>query len=177
MPSIYFGSRIKPLYNIMTEPINAPAIREFLVGHLAEVFSTMLALPALPVAEPLPGSPQECLSGTVGFAGKSVTGAVYLHVPASFAGHITATMLGMPPGEVPGDADVNDVIGEVTNMLAGGLKSWLCDAGAACALSTPAIIRGSSFRIFASHGVSQVQFPFASDAHRGLLEAHFKFSD
>ena len=161
----------------MTQPINAPAIREFLVGHLAEVFSTMLALPALPVAEPLPSSPQECLSGLVGFAGKSVTGAVYLHVPAPFARRITCAMLGMPAEEVPGDADVNDVTGEVTNMLAGGLKSWLCDAGAACALTTPAIIRGSSFRILASEGVSQIQFPFASDGHRGLLEVHIKFSD
>jgi len=113
----------------------------------------------------------------VGFAGKTATGAFDLHVPASFAVHITVTMLGLPPGEVPGDADVNNVMGEVTNRLAGGLKSWLCDAGTACALSTPAIIRGSSFRVSTSHRVPQIQFPFASGAHCGLLEAHFKFND
>jgi chemotaxis protein CheX len=161
----------------MRQPIDASAVREFLVRHLAEVFSTMLSLPALPVAEAMPVSTQERITGTVGFVGEAVTGAVYLHVPAPFARRITCAILGMPAEESPGDADVNDVVGEVTNMLAGGLKSWLCDAGAACALSTPAIIRGSSFHIMASEGVSKMQFPFASDAHRGLLEVHFKFRD
>jgi chemotaxis protein CheX len=161
----------------MTEPITASGVQEFLVRHLAEVFSTMLSLPAAPVAETAPGSPRECVSGSVGFVGETVTGAVYLHVPAPFAVHITCAMLGLPPGETPADADVNDVMGEVTNMLAGGLKSWLCDAGATCALTIPAIIRGTSFRILASEGVAQINFPFASDAHRGLLEVHLKLSE
>ena len=39
------------------------------------------------------------------------------------------------------------MVGEATNMLTGGLKSWLCDSGAECAVSTPAIIRGSAFVI------------------------------
>jgi chemotaxis protein CheX len=161
----------------MSQPIAASAVQEFLVRHLAEVFSTMLSLPALPVTETLPGSALERVSGSVGFVGQTVTGAVYLHVPAPFATGITCAMLGMPVEETPGDADVNDVIGEVTNMLAGGLKSWLCDAGAACALTTPAIIRGSSFHILASEGVSQIQFHFASNANLGLLEIHIKFND
>jgi chemotaxis protein CheX len=162
---------------VTTQTITASDVRDFLVRHLAEIFSTMLALPALPVTEAVSGSTLERVSGSVGFVGAAVAGAVYLHVPAAFAGRITCAMLGTPPEEVPGDADVNDVMGEVTNMLAGGLKSWLCDAGAPCALATPAIIRGSSFRILASEGVQQIQFPFASDAYRGLLEVHFKFSD
>ena len=161
----------------MSQPIAASAVREFLVRHLAEVFSTMLSLPALPMTETLPAGTEERISGSVSFVGEGVTGAVYLHVPAPFARCITGAMLGMPAEETPADADVNDVMGEVTNMLAGGLKSWLCDAGAACALTTPAIIRGTSFRILASEGVSQIEFSFASDAHHGLLEVHIKFSN
>ncbi|MGA2248574.1 MAG: chemotaxis protein CheX [Verrucomicrobiota bacterium] len=161
----------------MSQPIAASAVREFLFRHLAEVFSTMLSLPALPVTEPVPESLLERISGTVSFAGEAVTGAVYLHVPVPFAVRITCAMLGMQPEEAPGDADVNDVMGEVANMLAGGLKSWLCDAGAACVLTTPAIIRGASFRILAREGVSQIQFHFLSDAQYGLLEVHIKFND
>jgi len=161
----------------MSQPIVTSAVREFLVRHLVEVFSTMLSLPALPVEEAMPAHVQERISGSVGFVGETVTGAVYLHVPAPFATRITCAMLGLPAEETPGEADVNDVIGEVTNMLAGGLKSWLCDAGATCALTTPAIIRGSSFQILASEGVSKIQFHFASDADRGLVEVHVKFSD
>lgn len=160
----------------MNPPITAPSIRDFLVRHLAEVFTTMLSLPAVPLAEIPSDHPQERVSGSVGFVGEAVTGAVYLHLPAPFAAHVTGAMLGMPAEETPGDAEVNDVIGEVTNMLAGGLKSWLCDAGAACALTTPAIIRGTSFQILASEGVSEIQLGFESGGHRGLVEVHIKFN-
>ena len=148
----------------------------FLAHHLAEVFSTMLSLPVLPLAEAAPLNPAERLSGSVSFVGEAVTGSVYLHVHIPFAACITCAMLGSPAEETPGDADLHDVMGEVTNMLAGGLKSWLCDAGAACALSTPAIIRGSSFQILASEGVSQTKLHFASNANHGLLEVHIKFN-
>jgi chemotaxis protein CheX len=160
----------------MNEPIAASAVQEFLVRHLAEVFSTMLSLPAVPLAEAALGDATERVSGSVSFVGEIVTGSVYLHVPTAFAGLMTGAMLGLPPEETPGDAEVNDVVGEVTNMVAGGLKSWLCDAGATCALSTPAIIRGTSFHIIASEGVARIQLGFASGAHQGLVEVHIKFT-
>ena len=161
----------------MNPPIAASAVREFLLPQLAEVFSTMLSLPAAPLAEAAQMTAEERVSGSVGFVGEAVTGAVYLHTPAPFAAHIAKAMLGLPAEEAPGDADVNDVLGEVTNMLAGGLKSWLCDAGAACALTTPAIIRGTSFQIQASEGVTRIQFGFESGAYQGLLEVHIKFTN
>jgi chemotaxis protein CheX len=160
----------------MNQPIEAVAVQEFLVRHLAEVFSTMLSLPTIPLAAATPGDAKERVSGSVSFVGETVTGSVYLHVPTTFAGLMTGAMLGLPAEETPGDADVNDVVGEVTNMVAGGLKSWLCDAGATCALSTPAIIRGTSFYIIASEGVARIQSGFASGAHHGLVEVHIKFT-
>ena len=161
----------------MNQPIEVSAVQGFLVRHLAEVFSTMLSLPMVPLAEAVPGTAKERVSGSVSFVGETVTGSVYLHVPASLAGLMTGGMLGLPPEETPGDAEVNDVVGEVTNMVAGGLKSWLCDAGAVCALSTPAIIRGTSFHIIASEGVARIQFGFASGAHQGVVEMHIKFTN
>jgi len=137
----------------------------------------MLSLPAVPLAEAANGEAKERVSGSVSFVGETVTGAVYLHVPTAFAGQMTGAMLGLPAEETPGEAEVNDVVGEVTNMVAGGLKSWLCDAGAACALSTPAIIRGTSFYIIASEGVARIHFGFASGVHQGLLEVHLKFTN
>jgi len=160
----------------MSQPIETAAVREFLVRHLADVFATMLSLPAVPLDPTPPGDKIERVTGSVGFVGETVTGSVYLHLPAPFAAQVTATMLGMAAEETPGDADVNDVAGEVTNMLAGGLKSWLCDAGAGCALTTPAIIRGNSFNILPSEGVARISFGFASGDHRGAVEVHIKFT-
>jgi CheY-specific phosphatase CheX len=158
------------------QPIAPAAVKEFLIRHLAEVFSTMLTLPAVPLAEIAPVETKERVSGSVGFVGATVSGSVYLHVPATLAAQVAGAMLGMPAEETPSDADVNDVLGEVTNMLAGGLKSWLCDAGAACALTTPAIIRGTSFYIMHSEGVTKIAFSFESGPHKGLVETHIKFA-
>jgi chemotaxis protein CheX len=160
----------------MSQAIATPAVGEYLTRHLAEVFATMLSLPAALQAVVVPSSLSERVASSVSFVGETVTGTVYLHVPAEFAARIAGAMLGLPPTEPPAASDVNDVMGEVANMLAGGLKSWLCDQGAACALSTPAIIRGSSFKILPSEGVSQLQIGFTSETHAGVLEVHIKFA-
>ena len=163
-------------HDIMNPTIDISTVHEFSVRHLTEVFSTMLSLPvAVLPAEP-PESAHERVSGSVGFVGELVTGAVYLHVPAPFAARIAGAMLGLPEEEIPGEADVNDVLGEVANMLAGGLKSWLCDANAACALTTPAIIRGTSFYVLPSEGVKRIKIGFESGPHHGLVEIHIKFT-
>ena len=159
----------------MKRSIAPSEIESFMVGHLTEVFDTMLTLKATPITGLDPSHFAERVSGSVGFAGENVTGAVYLHLSAPFALQAAATMLGLKPEELGSDADVNDVIGEVTNMLAGGLKSWLCDAGATCALTTPAVIRGTSFSVVPSPDVKAVPVGFDCGLHRGMLEVHIKF--
>jgi len=49
--------------------------------------------------------------------------------------------------DIGSDEEVNDVIGEVCNMVGGDLKSRLCDAGFTSSLSIPSITYGESFRI------------------------------
>ena len=134
----------------MNNNISAADVQKFVSTHLGDVFETMLSLKAAPAAEFAAGQLSgERVSGSVGLAGETVTGSVYLHVSSPFAVQATAAMLGMAPEEITGVAEVNDVIAEVTNMIGGGLKSWLCDAGAKCVLTTPAVIRGTSFAITA----------------------------
>jgi chemotaxis protein CheX len=140
---------------------------------MVEVFETMLAMKVEPLMKFDPPHYAERVSGSVGFAGDNVTGAVYIHVSSAFAGVIAATMLGLKPEEL-GEADVNDVIGEVTNMLGGGLKSALCDNGAPCAVSTPAIIRGTSFVIEAVPDVEQIFLLFGCGQERIFVEVHIK---
>lgn len=141
--------------------------------HLVDVFETMLSMKA--VAQPGGSVPlfDERVTGCVAFAGEHINGAVYLHLGTPHATQIAAAMLGLEPAEL-GDAEVNDVVGEVTNMLTGGLKSWLCDSGAECAVSTPAIIRGSAFVIEAVPGVEREWLVFAYDQNRIVVEIHVR---
>ena len=159
-----------------TIPARADVLN-YVSGHLATVFDTMLTLKVAPAATCDPGRfVGGRVSGTVGLAGEVVTGSFCLHISAPFATQITAAMLGMAPEEITGTAETNDVVCEVTNMLGGGLKSWLCDAGAACVLSTPAVIRGESFSITGNHNVEQLVVPFECGAEHGVVEVRLKYA-
>jgi chemotaxis protein CheX len=151
-------------------------IRHFLNGHLVDVFETMLSMKAKPVPEgPTPEFASR-MTGSVGFAGDTVTGAVYLHLSADFANQIAATMLGLPPEEILGESEVNDVVGECANMLGGGLKSALCDKGHECAVSTPAIIRGTSFVVESLPDVRHELMVFECNGSLFTVEVHIKFN-
>jgi chemotaxis protein CheX len=150
------------------------ALRQWVTETIPNVFNTMLSLKAVPAAEDAPPPSGERVSGSVGLGGERVTGAVYLHFSEPFARQVATSMLGMSPEEIGSDAEINDVVGELCNMVAGGLKSTLCDLGAPCAVSTPAIIRGSAFAIETPPDVPREVFVFDCHAHRLAVEVHLK---
>ena len=158
----------------MSQTIALPDVCEFMTRHLVDVFETMLSMKAVlvPGAE-LPAFDGR-VSGSVGFAGESVTGAVYLHLSAPFANQVAAAMLGITPEEISAENEVNDVVGEATNMITGGLKSWLCDSGAECAVSTPAIIRGTAYSIEPMPEVAREWLIFDCGGNRIVVEIHIK---
>jgi len=151
-------------------------IRHYLGAHLVDVFQTMLSINVTAVTDGRPPTFAERVTGSVGFGGNQVTGAVYLNLSARLASQIAAAMLRLPPDETIGETEVNDVIGECTNMLAGGLKSALCDKGCDCAVSTPAIIRGTSFVIESLPDVQRELLVFDYNCVRFTVEVHIKFN-
>jgi chemotaxis protein CheX len=160
----------------MTPTVQFTDVSEFMKRHLVDIFNTMLSMPAVPAQPSEQPLDDERVTGAVGFAGESVTGAVYLHLSTPFANRMAAAMLGLPPEEIISDSDANDVVGEISNMLTGGLKSWLCDAGAECALSTPAIIRGRSFAIEHMGDVQRECLIFACGEEKVAVEIHIKLN-
>jgi len=121
--------------------------REFMIRQVTTVFETMLSLKIAPAKDdqtPLLG---ERVTGTIGFGGERVKGVLYLDLPIAAANRLASIMLTQSPQAIAADRDVNDVVGEMTNMIAGGFKSWLINSGVPCAISIPAIIRGTFYQI------------------------------
>lgn len=160
----------------MTQTVQLPNVCDFMARHLVDVFETMLSMQAtrLPKA-PVPHFDSR-VTGSIGFAGENITGAIYLHFSARFATVAAAAMLGLKPEEVSDENEVNDVVGEATNMITGGLKSWLCDSGADCAMSTPAIIRGTAFSIESMPDVERENLVFACGEDFIVVEIHIKLN-
>ena len=160
----------------MNQIVQLPAVCEFMTRHMADVFDTMLSMKAGLVPKAALPQYDERVTGAVGFGGPEVTGAVYLHISAGFAKVMAVTMLGLTLEDISGESEVNDVVGEATNMLTGGLKSWLCDCGYDCAVSTPVIIRGASFVIEPTMEVEREWLVFECGKELVVVEVHIKLN-
>ena len=68
------------------------------------------------------------VAGSVGFIGEA-NGVVYVYSKATFARTLASRMLRMAEAELEANEMVDDVIGELTNMIVGSIKSRLCEAG------------------------------------------------
>lgn len=153
-------------------------VRSFVSATLIGVFDTMLGLKATPTNNlpPRPVEPAvERVTGCVGLGGEGLCGAVYIHLPAPLASRLTAAMLRTTVDQLAGDAEVNDTVGELCNMVTGGLKSRLCDAGKPCALSIPSVIRGTSFHIQGQPEARQEVLRFDCNGELITIEIQLKF--
>lgn len=154
--------------------INITDIHEFMIRHVLHVFDTIFSMKAVPINKAMPGADLERVCGSVGFGGEAISGAVYLHLPARFAALLAACMLGVEPQSLS-EAEINDVVGELGNMLTGGLKSWLGDSSLPCAVSIPAVIRGSAFAVELLPDVERLRLEFNCGPNYFSIEVHVKF--
>ena len=146
----------------------------FLRSATQEVFETMLSmeLGEIDTIKQLPEDARQVV-GSVSMAG-TVSGTVNIYVGNMFAKVITADMLGMELDEVDSDEEIHDVIGELSNMIGGDLKSRLCDAGFDCSLSIPSITSGKDFVIESKGWAVNEQVFFEYQEHIALIEAFLK---
>ena len=98
---------------------------------------------------------------TVDFSGRA-DGFVLLRMTPKSAGLIAKRMLGLDPSELEDDEVLNDILGEIANMVVGNFKSNLCDAGLKCVLKTPVIERTSEFKLKGISGGMKERMGFSS---------------
>ncbi len=79
------------------------------------------------------------------------------------------------PDEPGDESQINDVVGELSNMLAGGLRAGLCNAGMQCDRSTPAIVRGPTYGIETVPDVQKERIMFDCWEDRLVVDVHIKF--
>ncbi|MBW1940699.1 MAG: flagellar motor switch protein FliN [Deltaproteobacteria bacterium] len=158
------------------DTINKFDIRTSIIEKVIDVFDMMLSMEV----EPYDDVSQLTLDGdrvvgSVSFAGE-VIGIVNIYVSEPFSRIITASMLGMEVAEIEGEEEVKDVLGEVTNMIGGKLKSDFSDAGLSCVLSTPSITSGTDFKIESMNMARYERFAFRYQEHTVFVETGIKLN-
>lgn len=148
----------------------------YVIDATKDVFSTMVMMDPsddLPLREPI--NRFKCsITGMVGFAG-TYSGVISIHCPVSLAMKITSNMLGMECEEV--NDDLNDAIGEIANMLGGGVKLVLSKGGLDIKLSIPTVISGEDYTVNSLSDNDCVVIPFSLDGDKFLVGLTLKKQD
>ena len=125
-----------------------PHTLELVDQSVAEVFGIMLGF-ATEVAPPAsrsdtPGDQPERMA-IVGFSG-AIRGSCGIRLTSPAALAVASAMLGGAALDPECDS-IDDAVGELCNMLAGGWKGRIPMLDAKCMLSPPAVISGCDYRV------------------------------
>lgn len=140
-----------------------------LVASTHEVFEKMV-LRTLTSGTPIEGDtlrPKSNVVASISFAGAE-SGIVAFYSTRDAAYEIAGSLLGVSPAEVNGD--MPDAIGEVTNMIAGALRTKMTDAGCPCSISIPTVTVGSDFYTKYVSAVRRILCPFKMDEQEIFVE-------
>jgi CheY-specific phosphatase CheX len=144
-------------------------VQELLRRHVGDAFATMLQIELIPSDAGLSLQAGALyLAGSIRLAG-NVEGVVSFCVTPVLARILAARMLGMPEAEIEIEM-LNDVVGELTNMIVGGVKSHLCDTGAACSISIPSVVSGNHFSVNAPRDAERRTLGFQCEGNSLLVE-------
>lgn len=108
-----------------------------------EMFSAMMGLQADegPLVNLSDTTATTEIIALVGLSGGSV-GVVGVYASSALARRIAGTLLGSEPSAV--NVEVRDAFGEVANIIAGNVATFLCDQGENVQLSLPTVTVGNS---------------------------------
>lgn len=112
------------------------------------------------------------VSGLIKLSSKQANGSVAVSFSEPVALEITRRMLRLEPETV--DEMVRDLVGEITNMVAGGAKSTLEGSGYDFDMTLPAIITGDGHEIRHEIDAPTVLLPFATEAGEFYIEVCFR---
>lgn len=145
---------------------------------LLEVLATLLSLPAIEVKSmdaAAAGSAGAPILATVELTGARVSGAVHLRIPLAFAERAAGLLHGENGTRSAGDTELDDLAGELCNMVAGRLASQMCAEGYPCRLGTPGVVRGSRSRLAPEPGTDLARTDWACQGHQLTLEMRFRY--
>jgi chemotaxis protein CheX len=108
---------------------------------VGDIWGSVLGIPTTPASSDV-RLDEPRLTGFVHIHG-DWEGTVTVDVPVGLAQQGAATMFGMELEELTTD-EVDDALGEITNMTGGGIKSMIAGQ---CKLSLPTVVQGKSFTV------------------------------
>jgi chemotaxis protein CheX len=147
-------------------------VQKAVLDSAKEVFDTMVLISLEPsVAADRPGD--SAILSSITFKG-GIEGCMTVHCDPPCAQRIAMGMLCAE--EVPGEAEVVDAMGEIANLVMGGIKTRLLDEAKEIQISIPSVVQGRQLRTHVADGTTRVAVPVViagdSPAEFSLLYRH-----
>ena len=118
---------------------------ETLLDAAKEVFETMIFMSITEKEDQETEIVGDTYLGTISFKG-DIQGSLGVTFEESAAKAVAASMLCLEPDEAVSDEDLADAVGEVANMVMGGVKSRLQDEIGSIEISIPTVISGQNLK-------------------------------
>lgn len=112
------------------------------------------------------------VSGIIGFADKKIFGVVALSFPEKTVLSIYQKMMGERVARI--NAEVQDIVGELANIVAGGAKKELSHMGFSFHISIPTVVVGKSHKLGHRFGTPLVVVPFKLNKDIFTMEVGMK---
>ena len=143
--------------------VDEVCLNDALLAGAKEVFEIMVFMDIEESSEPDRQVEADALLGSITFRG-NLEGCLAICCSAPCAKTIAVNMLGMEPDEEISQADINDAIGEVTNMVMGSVKSRLQDNLGNIDVSIPSVVSGRRLENSLGDGAGKVLIKFNIEA-------------
>jgi chemotaxis protein CheX len=112
------------------------------------------------------------ISGIIGFASQEVVGSVALTFPTTTALRVYQLMMGEVISSL--NEEIQDTVGELANIIAGGAKEELSGLGLSYHLSIPTVVVGKNHTITHKGSTPVVGIPFKLEKDLFLMEISMK---
>ncbi len=146
-----------------------------IVATTEEIFNTLIFLD-ISAEPPLSEGKQDLgchVTGMIGLTG-GFSAMLCMHCPETVGLAITGAMLGMELEEI--DADVKDALGEIVNMLAGGLKEKFAAENIGLELAIPTAISGKSYTVSSQKSSNRIIIPFRVEQGQFFVEMKYSLN-
>lgn len=114
------------------------------------------------------------ITGVIGFAEKRISGSVALSFPSATILKIFSLMMGTPATEI--NNEVDDMVGELTNIVVGGAKKEFAELGYPYNISLPLVISGKNHVIKHKHDNPIMVIPYSVEGNKFVLEISLMLS-
>ncbi|NRD72677.1 chemotaxis protein CheX [Shewanella sp. VB17] len=112
------------------------------------------------------------VSGLISLIGPQTKGSLSISFEQKLILEIMQNMLGENPGMI--NEEIIDLVGEITNMVAGGAKNILADEGYEFEMATPTVVSGQTHTIRHKVKGQKIIMPFDSHFGKAFIEMCFE---